>query len=546
MFTLSPQGYFTQDGQTLLPVGVNYWPASVGVEMWPAFPEEEIQQDLDLVKRLGLDTIRFFLRWQDFEPQAGVYNPKAFADLRRLLTWSQDRHLLLMPTLFVGYMSGGTFWPQFVKGKNLFTDPALLQRATALAAEVAKVLQGFPDIILAVDQGNELDCLPESWAASPAQIAHWSRTIADTVRRHCPGCLVMSGTDHNTVINDCPWQLSGNLGLDLLSMHGYPVPAWHPLAFDGLDDPLCQDLLPQYTRFARTFGPVMLQEFGSILTTGPYAQRYLETMLEGCFQAGANGFLWWCLHDVRAHVHPYIKNGFEATLGLVHADGTPKSGPDAFLRFARDIAARPRPNLQAPTTAVYIPAHYYRRDNPLNPGNQPNQVGPRAILAAHMLQRAGHDVRMVRGDLPLPDNLRHLLLPGVFLTETETMALTRYVQGGGNLYLHGIPAHSLSPALIRLLGAAPVNYRAPRAVTVQAFGQKFALHAYLENTLIEMQPTTGVVLARTETQLPALLENRLGAGRVRTAIGMVEQNLFTHDVAARDRFLPWYQHLLGE
>ena len=189
MFTLSHQGYFTKNGQTLLPVGVNYWPASVGVEMWPAFPEKEIQGDLDLVKKLGLDTIRFFLRWQDFEPQAGVYNAKAFADLRRFLTWGQERGLLLMPTLFVGFMSGGTFWPEFVQGKNLFTDPGLLARATAYTAEVAKVLKDFPDTILGVDQGNELDCLPESWAASPAQIAHWSRTISDTVRQHFPGCL---------------------------------------------------------------------------------------------------------------------------------------------------------------------------------------------------------------------------------------------------------------------------------------------------------------------------------------------------------------------
>src|SRR5690606_31335763 len=98
-------------GDPVLPLGVNYWPASCGVEMWPQWPEAEIRADLDLVKQLGLNCVRFFLRWQDFEPQAGEYDETPFTRLADLLRWHEERGLLAHPALFVGYMSGGIFWP---------------------------------------------------------------------------------------------------------------------------------------------------------------------------------------------------------------------------------------------------------------------------------------------------------------------------------------------------------------------------------------------------------------------------------------------------
>ena len=78
---LNSDGYFTRNGKHILPVGVNYWPASCGVEMWKVWPEAEIKKDLDLIKGLGLNCIRFFTRWPDFEPTFGTYNPVMFERL---------------------------------------------------------------------------------------------------------------------------------------------------------------------------------------------------------------------------------------------------------------------------------------------------------------------------------------------------------------------------------------------------------------------------------------------------------------------------------
>ena len=100
--TLDADGYYAQDGERMIPVGVNYWPASCGVEMWEDWPAEEIQHDLDVLVELGLNCIRFFLRWQDFEPQPGVYQAVMFDRLVRFLGWCADRGLYAQPSLFVG------------------------------------------------------------------------------------------------------------------------------------------------------------------------------------------------------------------------------------------------------------------------------------------------------------------------------------------------------------------------------------------------------------------------------------------------------------
>ena len=109
--TLDEQGYFVRNGQRTVPIGVNYWPASCGVDMWVEWPEKEIRHDLDVVRDLGLNCVRFFLRWQEFEPRAGRYDRASLARLGKLLEWFRERDLLAQPSLIVGGMSGGHFWP---------------------------------------------------------------------------------------------------------------------------------------------------------------------------------------------------------------------------------------------------------------------------------------------------------------------------------------------------------------------------------------------------------------------------------------------------
>ena len=149
-------GYFAVDGTRFVPVGVNYWPGSCGVEMWVRWPVDEIRHDLEVLRSLGLNSIRFFLRWQDFEPQPGDYQAEMYNRLAQFLGWCAERGLYAQPSLFVGWMSGGTFWPEWKAGRNLFADPFMVERSVAFARRAAQVIATFDGHLLGIDQGNEI------------------------------------------------------------------------------------------------------------------------------------------------------------------------------------------------------------------------------------------------------------------------------------------------------------------------------------------------------------------------------------------------------
>lgn len=290
---LGSDGYFALNDRRFVPVGVNYWPASCGVEMWVRWPEAEMQHDLDVVQRVGLNAVRFFLRWQDFEPRAGQYEPVMWRRLEQFLGWCRQRGLWAHPSLFVGWMSGGVFWPRWKGQRNLFADPQMVERAAAFARQAAIIIAPFHAGVLGIDQGNELCCLPDSAVAPSQAVMAWCRTINGAIRSVYPHALIISGNEQNQIVSDVGWRFGGQPGCDLYSMHGYPVPAWHSVGFDGMTDPLCQSLLPFYVQIARAFGAVMAQEFGTIITFGCEQQdAYLRAILPACWQAGANGFLW--------------------------------------------------------------------------------------------------------------------------------------------------------------------------------------------------------------------------------------------------------------
>lgn len=548
MFGLDPQGYFTRNGQRIFPVGANYWPGSAGVEMWQAWPADEIQRDLDLMARHGLNTVRFFLRWPDFEPRPGDYDSRMFNRLRQLLSWCRDRQIMAHPSLFVGFMSGAFYWPAWKENRNLWSDPFMRRRCTAFAKCAVEAIKPFSESVLALDHGNEMCVIPDCATASPRDVISWCHDVNHAIRHRWPGVLIVNGSDQSQVNRDSGWRFGQQPGTDFYSMHGYPVPAWHSVPFDGMTDPLCQSLLPLYCKLARAHGPVMLQEFGTILTGGPKLQEcYLRAVLEGCWNAGANGFLWWCLKDIPAPVHPYTYHGFESALGLVDAAGRIKDGLQVFLEFARSLPARPVREAPTGDVALWLPRHYYNRDEKAA-NNDPASLSRRLILANHLLQHAGHTVRIVRGDEPLDPAVKTLIIPSALLAADEAESLEPWVRAGGHLIWHAPDPFNVGPAYERLLGAKAVDFRATRPCTVDAFNASWHFSSYPRNMRLHMEPLTAEVLAQDPaTNLPVILRNRLGKGTGVAAMPLVEDAILpVADVPAqRNTWSAWYQGMLA-
>ncbi|MDP3072918.1 MAG: cellulase family glycosylhydrolase [Opitutaceae bacterium] len=548
IFDLDSRGYFTRGGQRILPVGVNYWPASCGVQMWRAWPEEEIRRDLDLVSQLGFNCVRFFLLWQDFEPKAGRYNGAAFRRLAQFLGWCRERKLLAQPSLMVGWMSGGIFWPEWKGDKNLFTDPGLGRRAAVFAAKAARVCAAYCDTVLAIDQGNEICCLPDCLSAPPAAVERWCGALSAAIRKGFPTALVISGNEQNQIVSDTGWRFGAQPGCDLYSMHAYPNSAWHSLQFDGMTDPLAQSLLPLYVKCARAFGPVMVQEFGTIFTIGSCCDDYLRAILPACWEAGANGFLWWSLRDFAANGHPYNKNAFEGPLGLAGADDRVKAVLRFFAEFAASLPSRPVPVTDQGEVALYWPRHYYLRDDPLNPGNDPRALSRRLAIAHFTLTELGHRVGIVRGDQPLENlSARTIVVAGAALTAEEVTALTVWVKTGGRLVWHGIDVTTWGDAATELVGAAPADLRAPRAEGVNAFGTLWNFREFPRHVFLEVVPSGAHVDAADHAGHPILLHHRLGCGAVAACLAQVDDTFAAEsdDRAVRGRWNRWYEGMLA-
>jgi len=549
VITLDAHGYFIRNGVRVVPVGVNYWPASCGVQMWQVWPQDEIARDLDLLAALGLNAIRFFLRWQDFEPRPGEYDRPAFQRLAWMLGACRQRRILAHPSLFVGWMSGGLFWPEWKAGRSLYSDPFVVERAERFAEEAARAIAPFAHSVLAVDLGNELDVLPESWSSPPADVESWCRRIAGAVRRGCPGTLIVSGCDHNQVAADSGWRLGGQQGTDFYSMHAYPVPAWNPIAFDGLTDPLCQALLPFYTRAARAFGPVMVQEFSTILTRGArQADSYLRAVLDGCRQAGANGFLYWCFRDIVAQAHPYGKNAFEGTLGLVDAAGKVKPGLEYYLEFAARVQKQPG-RTSSPhdgAAGLYFPKEYYNRDNPRNAGNDPRRLTRWLIVADCLLRQLGRSTAIIRGDRPVPDGLRALIIAGAMVNADEARSLEGWVRAGGRLIWSGPSLSNWGTEFSRLIGGDPVDVRSTRPAAVRCFDQEWTFADYPQGARLEVAPATAEVVASDSAGIPVVLRNRVGDGVVVCTLPIVEEAIarVADQREQRDRWLAWYEGAL--
>jgi hypothetical protein len=545
---LDADGYFSLDGELFVPVGVNYWPGSCGVEMWRRWPETEIQHDLEVLRSLGLNSIRFFLRWQDFEPDPGEYEPSMWQRLAQFLTWCAERGLYAQPSLFVGWMSGGIFWPHWKEGRNLFADPFMVERSAAFARRATEVIAPFHQRLLGIDQGNEICCLPDSPAAPPNAVVAWCKAINEAIRDVYPNCLIISGNEQNQVLNDTGWRFDQQPGTDMYSMHGYPVPAWHSIAFDGMTDPLCQSLLPFYTQVARAYGPVMVQEFGTIVTFGAEQQdSYLRAILPACWQAGANGFLWWCLRDIAADVHPYLKHRFESTLGLVDDHDRVKPGLEYYVEFAVSLQDRPAPTRQGDAIGIYWPKHYYPRGNPQNPGNDPRQLSRWMVMANYLLRQLGRETRIVRGDQPLDEPVETLVIPGAILDAVEVQVVEAWVRKGRTLIWSGPDPVNWGHEFVRLFGARPIDYRTPRPATVHAFGEEWTLDTFPRDMRVEVVPDAAEVLVGDQDGLPVMLRNTVGQGQVLCALPIVEAAAdHAGDREARDRWQRWYAGALEE
>ncbi len=370
-------------------LGVNYWPRTRAMSMWSRFDAGEIDEDFARIAALGLDVVRFFLLWDDFQPAPDTISPVALERFERVLDCANAHGLRAMPTLFCGHMSGVNWLPEWTLdphtpserfrtftrggvspyGIGDFYTGDLLEAQRLFARAVGERARDHA-ALLAWDLGNEFSNLREP--QSPADAEHWSAALThdlfDSSNVGATGGLHGEDVTRDRNIRPSsiamPWKFA--------TMHGYSV---YSDFSRGRTDPEVVPFLAELTAAcART--RVLFSEFGNptcpagsethelggfgCLTEFEMAE-YAWRVLDRLQQRGALGAFWWCWADYApelAQTPPFDRAPHELTFGIVRDDGSEKPVAVALAAFAREgrtVAEAPPPIVDEDTYFAHLP-----------------------------------------------------------------------------------------------------------------------------------------------------------------------------------------------
>lgn len=342
-------------------LGCNYWASHAGTRMWRDWDEEIVRRDFAKLKSQGMEVLRVFPLWTDFQPVKVLYeaqmrvreyrmtddrlpdnafflDPVQLRHFHSLCQMAEEQDLKLIVGLVTGWMSGRLFVPPALDGTNLFTDFRALWLAQLYVHGLVSELCGEA-AVLAWDLGNECNCMGE---AVREEAAHWTAMITDAIRACDPSRPILSGMHSLTCQG--PWSIADQgMWNDILTTH--PYPCFVPHASLERNDSLRALLhaTAETVLYANISGkPCLVEELGLL---GPMRANeditagFLRVNLFSCWAHGAAGLLWWCAFD-QSHLDfpPYSWNMCERELGMFLADGQPRPLAREFRYFCEKTA----------------------------------------------------------------------------------------------------------------------------------------------------------------------------------------------------------------
>jgi hypothetical protein len=434
-------------------VGCNYWASHAGTEMWRDWRPDVVAQDLEKLAGAGLQVLRVFPLWPDFQPltslgtgyggvefrhgeeplpdddagRAGL-SPIMLDRFTQFADLAQRNGLRLIVGLITGWMSGRLFVPPALEGRNALTDPLALMWETRLVKHFVRRFRGHP-AVLAWDLGNECNCMGP---ATREQAWAWTSAIVDAIRVEDASRPVVSGMHSLLPAPNAPWRIQDQGELtDVLTTHPYPYFTPH-CDQDPVNTLRTELHATAESRFYADIGgrPCLVEEIG---TLGPVvadektAADFIRAVLFSSWAHDCHGLLWWCAFDL-GHLSraPYDWDAYERELGLFRLDGTPKPVLTELSRFRRFLDGLPIRQLPPRTReAVCI----------LSEGQD---AWAAAYSSFALARQAGFDLEFQHADQPLKDAPLYLLPSisgGRIIHRRRWLALLERVEAGASLYV---------------------------------------------------------------------------------------------------------------
>ena len=336
-------------------LGVNYWPRKHNIKMWKEWSPEDLKEDLDAMKDMGIKAVRFFILAEDFFDQYGGVSKTALVRLRQFMDLLEERGLVGFPTLIVGHMSGRNWIIPWAPDWDVYS-PQAVERGVKAVLEIVKTLKDHKALggwILS----NELSLVKR--AESREEALSLLRTYSASIKAVDPVHLFSSGDVPNSYLQETPnvKDLVDWVGPHLylydtnLIRHAYLYPAYIELFSNDGDR------------------PVLLEEFG--FSTYQFSEEkhadFINDVLWSSLAHGAIGAFIWCFSDFAQEGDPpYEWRLLELGFGLIRADGSPKPAAHVVRKFSQDLVKLQELGLgerfrrPAALATVVVPFYMYR------------------------------------------------------------------------------------------------------------------------------------------------------------------------------------------
>ena len=375
--TCEPKCGIFEDGGFF--VGCNYWAKNAGMYMWSQWRPDVIERELAELSKNGVEVMRVFPLWSDFQPltgdcfAGGNYRSYRFRDNRPLPNWAgvddemirrfawfcdcaERNDIKLIVGILTGWMSGRQFVPPVFEEKNVFSDPDAVMWGTRFVKYFVSHLRDKKAIV-AWDYGNECNCMG---GTSQAAFYNWMDHIGMAIRSQDASRPVVSGMHGLSTFEQAraPITLNGEIS-DVLCTHPYSfyVSGCGKEAFNTMRTalhPTAESLLYQHLGGK----PCFVEEVGNLGTACNSDARTAAGMRTTMFSAWANdlkGCLWWCNSDQEVlEFPPYELTANERELGLLRQDYSPKPIMQEMKRFQEFRASLPFAKLPARKTNAVI------------------------------------------------------------------------------------------------------------------------------------------------------------------------------------------------
>lgn len=508
-------------------IGINYWDSVHATEMWKYFDDTIIEEDFRVLKEAGIEVLRVFPRWSDFQPLTAAYTTGRIYEMQiegkplpdteagqagvseemcrnfdRFCDLAEQYELNLMVGIITGQMSFGLFVPSALEGRDPLTDPLSIRWQIRFARYFVQRFKSKRAII-GWDLGNEPNCLG---AGDEHEFYNWMNNIANTIRVSDPSRPVISGlaTINNISTGRACYKDVAEI-CDFNTTHPYAI-------FDSPTEPLASTipmLNPAfYSKLAEDIAgtPTFPQEFGAIgyltCTETEEAEFYRAAMLASIAYC-CHGGMYWCAFDQgELDFAPYNWNNIGSQYGFFREDRSAKEIVKANLQLQDFIKQLPSDFTPPVTNAVVL---VEREDL----GN----LIPKLRTTFALAKRAGIDVTFCSALDPIPDASLYLF-PSVSspkaITKTRLNELLEKVKEGATLYL------SLDTALFReipeITGVCSHARYLRNKITEMILDD--AVLPLESKTTYHLEPKTAESIASDSNGEPVFFRNRYGKGFV--------------------------------